>query len=279
MYKFYVDLSYEISCLITKTYSTSFSVAVKMLENDQRLAISAIYGFVRLADEIVDTFHNSDKAYLLDKFVSDYYEALKDGVSLNPVLNCFAITINQYKIPDELVQSFLNSMKLDLHKSDYISESELKAYIYGSADVVGLMCLCVFANGDKSIYNKLKEPAMKLGAAFQKVNFLRDLKSDIEELNRGYFPQINKDNFDETSKKLIIDDILKDFAIALRGVKQLPGRSKLAVFIAYTYYLKLTRKLQNTPSEQIIQNRIRVSSFMKSLLFAKAFLMYKFKLI
>ncbi len=279
MYKFYSDLSYNISALITKTYSTSFSSAVNLLEPDKKKHIYAIYGFVRFADEIVDTFHDSDKTALIERFEQDYYYALSENVSLNPVLNSFAQTINKFSIPDHLVQSFMNSMKMDLHKSDYLCEEEIKNYIYGSADVVGLMCLFVFLDGNVEEYEKLKEPAMKLGAAFQKVNFLRDLKNDIQELNRSYFPKINRNNFDENTKNEIIKDIENDFKISLQGIKQLPGRSKLAVLVAYYYYLSLLNKLRKTPSDKILSVRIRVNNFWKAFLFLKAYLSFKLKLI
>lgn len=279
MYQFYNDLSYEISALVTKSYSTSFSSAVALLEKEKRMDIYAIYGFVRLADEIVDTFHKSDKFSLLERFEKDYYDAISEGISMNPVLFAFAETVRKYKIPDDLIQSFLKSMKMDLHKSDYLSEQEIKEYIYGSADVVGLMCLCVFVNADMNVYEKLKEPAMRLGAAFQKVNFLRDLKNDIHELNRSYFPQINRSNFDEKSKLEITNDIENDFKISLEGIKQLPGRSKLAVLVAFYYYRSLLKKLQNTPSEKILAARIRVNDFWKVILFLKAYFSFKFKLI
>ena len=279
MYKFFSDLSFELSAIITKKYSTSFSSAVALLEKEKREAIYGIYAFVRFADEIVDTFHQSDKEYLLNKFEEDLNYALSEQISMNTVLYAFALTVKKYRIPDHLIRSFLDSMKLDLYKSEYLSEHEIKAYIYGSADVVGLMCLCVFLDGNKSIYDKLKMNAMALGAAFQKVNFLRDLKNDIHELNRTYFPNVNKNNFDEKAKQSIIENIENDFTTALIGIKQLPGRSKLAVLIAYFYYSSLLKKLKNTPANKILETRIRINNFIKSILFLKSYFYFLLKLI
>ena len=279
MYKFFSDLSFELSAIITKKYSTSFSSAVALLEKEKREAIYGIYAFVRFADEIVDTFHQSDKEYLLNKFEEDLNYALSEQISMNTVLYAFALTVKKYRIPDHLIRSFLDSMKLDLYKSEYLSEHEIKAYIYGSADVVGLMCLCVFLDGNKSIYDKLKMNAMALGAAFQKVNFLRDLKNDIHELNRTYFPNVNKNNFDEKAKQSIIENIENDFTTALIGIKQLPGRSKSAVLIAYFYYSSLLKKLKNTPANKILETRIRINNFIKSILFLKSYFYFLLKLI
>ena len=207
MEKLYHNIAFNTSAMVTKTYSTSFSIAVRMLPSEQRRAIYSIYGFVRFADEIVDTFHDWDNAYLLDKFEQDLNEALEMQISLNPILNSFQQTVRKYNIDRALIDSFLKSMRMDLQKSNYETKEEYQDYIYGSADVVGLMCLKVFVDGDEEKYEQLKDSAMRLGSAFQKVNFLRDLKNDIEILNRSYFPQINISNLDEISKQKIINEI------------------------------------------------------------------------
>ena len=274
------EVSTNCSKLVTKKYSTSFSLAVKMLSPKIRTAIYNVYGFVRFADEIVDSFHTYDKEKLINKFEADYYEALEDGISLNPILNAFQQTVFQYQISDDLVQSFLKSMKADLHKTEYKTKEEYDAYIYGSADVVGLMCLKVFVNGNTEKFEELKEPAMRLGSAFQKVNFLRDLKDDIENLDRSYFPNVNLKELDNDSKNLIIDEIEKDFEVAFReGVLKLPVEAKFGVYIAYRYYKKLLKKLKNTPSTEIMETRIRISNPMKINLLARSFVKYKLNLI
>ncbi|MBN2610459.1 MAG: phytoene/squalene synthase family protein [Bacteroidales bacterium] len=272
-------VSIETSKLITERYSTSFSLATGMFDKETRNAIYSIYGFVRVADEIVDTFHDFDKEYLLSKFEEAYHDAVKHGISSNPVLNAFQYVVKKYDIPDEHVMSFLNSMKTDLVKNNYSNHSETNEYIYGSADVVGLMCLKVFCKGNRELYEQLKLPAMKLGSAFQKVNFLRDLKNDIENLGRKYFPELTENQLDNTIKNQLIADIQKDFEIAFSGIRQLPGRSKLAVLIAYYYYKSLLRKIQHTPARNIINSRIRISNIRKFLLLIKASFDYKLKLI
>jgi len=275
----YHTSTYSVSKLITNKYSTSFSLATSLIEKEKRDAIYSVYGFVRFADEIVDTFHEFDKKYLLDKFESDYYDAVKHGISLNPILNSFQISVKKYKIPDEHIQAFLNSMKCDLEKKEYKSKTEADEYIYGSADVVGLMCLKIFCNGDQKLYDELKHSAMKLGSAFQKVNFLRDLKNDMEILDRSYFPEIANLRFNEENKMLIIEDIENDFKTAYTGIKRLPQKSKLAVLIAYYYYQILLRKIKRTPSNKIVETRIRISNSKKMLLLLKAMFVYKFNLI
>ena len=241
-------VSYNCSKLVTKTYSTSFSLATKMLYKSIRYDIYNIYGFVRFADEIVDSFQDYDKESLFDKFSLDLESALNDKISLNPILNSFQHTYHKYNIDKNLVDAFMRSMRLDLYKKDYLTEEEYKAYIYGSADVVGLMCLKVFVNGDDEKYNDLKDTAMALGSAFQKVNFLRDLKADFEGLNRTYFPNTDLNNLDEASKKEIIDDIENDFEKGLSGIKKLPIEAKFGVFMAYRYYRQLLNKLKKTPA-------------------------------
>ena len=279
MKKLFDEVSFKCSVLVTKNYSTSFSMAVYMLAPSIRDAIYSIYGFVRFADEIVDSFHGFDKQTLIDDFEKEYYKSQKLGISLNPILNSFQHTVNKYNISDDLIQSFLKSMKMDLIKSDYHSKEEYNEYIYGSADVVGLMCLKVFVNGDNAIYEELKEEAMRLGSAFQKVNFLRDLKDDNLVLNRNYFPGVDLKSFDENSKNLIIKEIEEDFRVAKLGIKKLPLEAKFGVYTAYVYYKKLLRKLEKTPCHKIGSERIRVSNYTKGILFANSFVTYKLKLV
>lgn len=279
MKQLFDDVSFKCSKLVTKSYSTSFSLAVNMLSPNIREAIYSIYGFVRFADEIVDSFHDFDKERLINEFEAEYYKAIEYGISLNPILNSFQQTVKQYNISDDLVQSFLKSMKLDLVKSDYHTKEEYDEYIYGSADVVGLMCLKVFVGGNIQKYEQLKEEAMRLGSAFQKVNFLRDLKDDNLVLNRDYFPGVNLNSFDEKSKKLIIDEIEEDFRIAYQGIVKLPMEAKFGVYTAFVYYKKLLKKLENTPYQEIGTARIRVSNYTKFGLLAKSFVSYKLRLV
>lgn len=273
------EVSFKCSVLVTKSYSTSFSLAVNTLAPSIREAIYSIYGFVRFADEIVDSFHGYDKETLINDFELDYYKAYKLGVSLNPILNSFQQTVKKYNIDDDLIQSFLKSMKMDLIKSDYNTKEEYEEYIYGSADVVGLMCLKVFVKGNNSEYQTLKDPAMRLGSAFQKVNFLRDLKDDNSILDRSYFPNVDLKSFDENSKKLIVEEIQNDFNEALKGIQKLPAEAKFGVYTAYIYYQKLLEKLQKTPSQEIRNTRIRISNFTKIGLLIKSYFVYKLKLV
>ena len=240
-------VSIKCSKLVTQSYSTSFSLAVKMLSPSIRDGIYSIYGFVRFADEIVDSFHNYDKENLINDFEKEYYKAIKMEISLNPILNSFQHTVKHYNITDDLVQDFLKSMKLDLVKSNYSTQTEYEDYIYGSADVVGLMCLKVFVKGNNQKYEQLKNEAMRLGSAFQKVNFLRDLKEDNLVLNRNYFPGVDLKSFDENAKTTIIKEIEEDFKIAYQGIVKLPIEAKFGVYTAYIYYKKLLKKLKNTP--------------------------------
>ncbi|RZJ91263.1 MAG: phytoene/squalene synthase family protein [Chryseobacterium sp.] len=272
-------VSFKCSKLVTKSYSTSFSLAVHMLAPSIREAIYSIYGFVRFADEIVDSFHDYDKEYLINDFEKEYYKAIEKGISLNPILNSFQHTVKQYNITDDLIQAFLKSMKLDLIKSDYNTQTEYEDYIYGSADVVGLMCLKVFVSGKEQKYEQLKHEAMRLGSAFQKVNFLRDLKDDNLVLNRNYFPGINLNSFDENAKNAIIAEIEEDFRIAYQGIVKLPMEAKFGVYTAFVYYKKLLKKLKNTPYNQIGNSRIRVSNYTKAGLLAQSFVTYKLKLV
>ena len=278
MKELFDDVSVGCSKLVTKSYSTSFSLAVKMLAPSIRNAIYSVYGFVRFADEIVDSFHGFNKEKLISDFEADYYKSSAEGISLNPILNSFQATVKKYSIDDELVQAFLKSMKLDLHKSEYTDE-EYKAYIYGSADVVGLMCLKVFVNGDQQKYNELKEPAMRLGSAFQKVNFLRDLKDDMELLNRSYFPDVNMIELNVASKQKIIKEIQHDFEAAYVGIMGLPNEAKFGVYTAYRYYKCLLNKLNKTPSNEIMSTRIRVSNPLKMSLLARSYVKYKLNMI
>lgn len=272
-------VSYKSSKIVTKTYSTSFSLATKMLYKSIRSDIYNIYGFVRFADEIVDSFHDYDKERLFNRFSDDLELALKHKISLNPILNAFQYTYHKYNIEKSLVDAFMNSMRLDLHKTDYLSEQEYKAYIYGSADVVGLMCLKVFVKGNTEKFDALKDTAMSLGSAFQKVNFLRDLKADFEGLNRTYFPNTDLKNLDETSKKQIIDDIESDFEKGLSGIKKLPIEAKFGVFMAYRYYHQLLKKLKKTPALKIKDSRIRVSNPKKIELLMRSYVKYQLNLL
>ena len=279
MKQLYDDVSFKCSKLVTKNYSTSFSLAVKMLAPSIRDAIYSIYGFVRFADEIVDSFHTFDKESLITDFEIEYYKAQKSGISLNPILNSFQQTVAKYNIQDDLVQAFLKSMKLDLIKTSYNSNQEYKDYIYGSADVVGLMCLKVFVNGNEAKYEELKHSAMRLGSAFQKVNFLRDLKADFEDLSRTYFPNTDLTKLDEESKNKIIQEIEADFEAGYQGIVNLPLEAKFGVYTAYIYYKKLLSKLKKTPSAEIKNTRIRVSDYQKYGLFAKCYFTYKLNII
>jgi phytoene/squalene synthetase len=272
-------VSYHCSKVVTESYSTSFALATKMLGTAIRSDIYNIYGFVRFADEIVDTFHDYDKVYLFEKFEKDLEDAIAHKISLNPILNSFQHTYHKYGISRDLVDAFMKSMKMDLHKSVYRTEEEYKAYIYGSADVVGLMCLTVFVKGDRQQYEALKQSAMSLGSAFQKVNFLRDLKADFEGLNRTYFPNTNLKELDEASKKRIVEEISQDFASGYAGIVQLPDDAKFGVYTAYRYYNKLLKKLQKTPPIEIKNARIRVPNYEKFGLLAQSYVNYKLNLI
>jgi phytoene/squalene synthetase len=272
-------ISFDCSRNVTKSYSTSFSSAVKMLAPNIRQDIYNIYGFVRFADEIVDSFHDYNKEELFASFENDLEMALRNKISLNPILNAFQYTVTKYEIPDDLIAAFMKSMKLDLTKTEYKTESEYNEYIFGSADVVGLMCLKVFVNGDDSKYETLKDSAMRLGSAFQKVNFLRDLKADFEDLNRTYFPNTDLSKLDEVSKLKIIEEIEADFKAGYEGLIHLPIEAKFGVYTAYIYYKKLLSKLKSTPSAEIKNTRIRVSNYQKYGLFAKCYFTYKLNII
>jgi phytoene/squalene synthetase len=276
---FYDIVSYDCSKLVTQRYSTSFSLGTRLLSNSIRVHIYNIYGFVRFADEIVDSFHEFNKVDLLNRFEEDLMHAISNKISLNPILNSFQFTVNEKKIDIELIKAFLKSMRMDLTKNNYKTKKEYNEYIYGSADVVGLMCLKVFVDGDNSKYEKLKPYAMSLGSAFQKVNFLRDLNADFKNLDRIYFPDLNLSNFDEASKLNIINEIEKDFNHALKGIFMLPESSRLGVYTAYKYYRKLLIKLKNTPSVKIQSARIRVPNYQKMGVLSQSFVKFHLNLL
>ena len=272
-------VSRQCSESVTNAYSTSFSLATKMLSPTIRQDIYNIYGFVRFADEIVDTFHEYDKSVLFNRFEKDLEFALEEKISLNPILNSFQETVHKYNIERGLIASFMKSMRLDLSKTEYLTEQEYKEYIYGSADVVGLMCLHVFLRGDTKQYSLLKESAMALGSAFQKVNFLRDLKADFEGLSRTYFPNTNLEALDEDSKQQIIADIEEDFQRGYQGILKLPTEAKFGVFMAYRYYRRLLKKLHKTPALEIKNTRIRVPAYEKFGLLTRSYVKYQLKLV
>ncbi|RYY49512.1 MAG: phytoene/squalene synthase family protein [Chitinophagaceae bacterium] len=262
-------VSQECSKITTHRYSTSFSSAILMLHSSLRTPIYNIYGFVRFADEIVDTFHEFDKETLLSEFKNQTFAAIEAGISLNPILNSFQRTVNEFNIDHKLIQAFFYSMELDLNKSKYDLQG-YQEYIYGSAEAVGLMCLYVFCNGDKDNFQKLKPAAQALGAAFQKINFLRDIKADYEGLNRTYFPGIDFRNFTPDMKKAIEDDIAKDFANAHKGILELPVKAKFGVYVAYKYYFSLFKRIKKAQPALLLNNRVRISNYSKALIFMRA---------
>ena len=273
------SISNECSKLVTQRYSTSFTLGTRMLASKHRKHIYNIYGFVRFADEIVDSFHNFDKKELLKRFEEDLNHALNSKISLNPILNSFQYTVHENNIHRDLIDAFLKSMNMNLYKQKYNTEEEYQEYIYGSADVVGLMCLNVFLEGDKDRYEQLKPQAMALGSAFQKVNFLRDLNADFEVLDRTYFPNLDLSDFNEKSKATIIAEIEKDFDHALEGIFMLPESARLGVYTAYKYYRKLLLKLKNTPSRKIQSARIRVPNYQKMSVLAQSYLKFHLNLL
>lgn len=272
------EVSMNCSRNTTEKYSTSFSSAIKLLHKDLRQPIFNIYGFVRFADEIVDTFHEHDKATLLDEFKKHTYLAIERKISLNPILHSFQLTVNQYNISHDLIDAFLYSMELDLSERKY-DRNGYEQYIYGSAEVVGLMCLYVFCDGDKNLYEQLKPGARSLGAAFQKVNFLRDLKADFEGLERVYFPGCDFRNFTENDKRSIELDIQKDFNDAYAAILQLPMKSRFGVYVAYKYYLSLFNKIKKLQPQRIMQERVRIPDYGKFFIVAKAGLRSQFNLL
>ncbi len=262
----------------TYSYSTSFSLGIRSLDKKFHAPIHAIYGFVRFADEIVDTFHGFDKNDLLNRFREDTYRAIAEGISLNPILHSFQRVVNTYGIEQELYDTFLDSMAMDLTDTAH-DQSSYETYILGSAEVVGLMCLRVFCEGDEALYRKLKPAAMKLGSAFQKVNFLRDLRDDHQNLGRTYFPGIDVSHLDSETKAQIEQDIQHDFDEALIGIRQLPKGARFGVYIAYVYYLNLFRKIKALPCDRILKERVRVRNRRKMLLLTTSYLRHSFGLL
>lgn len=274
----YNNVCLDISKLTTKKYSTSFSLGIAVLDKKFHNPIYAIYGFVRFADEIVDTFHSSNKHELLQRFKADTYKAIEEKISLNPILHSFQLVVNKYSIEKELIDSFLYSMEMDLQKIEYDVE-KYKLYILGSAEVVGLMCLRVFCEGNNEYYLSLKKPAMQLGSAFQKINFLRDLKADFFQLGRTYFPEIKSNVFNNDVKKQIEQDILLDFDSGYKGIKLLPKGSRFGVSLAYSYYLSLFNKIKKLDAELVLKERIRVTDTKKYLILFWSYLKHKLNLI
>jgi len=272
------EVSLSCSKLTTRAYSTSFSLGIQCLNKDLRGPIYSIYGFVRFADEIVDTFHDFDKSELLKRFKEETYRAIEEKISLNPILNSFQKTVHDFNIEFELIEQFLKSMEMDLNLTQY-DQCGIEDYILGSAEVVGLMCLHVFCKGDIQEYQKLKPSAMKLGSAFQKINFLRDLNADFVGMGRSYFPGIDLTNFDEQNKLKIEADIEKDFDAGYEGIKQLPRSARFGVYVAYLYYLALFEKIKNTPSQTVLKNRIRVRNRRKLSILAYSFVKHQLNLI
>jgi 15-cis-phytoene synthase len=277
-----IDLFYQVSeeCsrITTERYSTSFSSAIRLLHKDLRQPIFNIYGFVRFADEIVDTFHQHDKAALLEQFKKETYDALERGISLNPILNSFQKTVNQYDIDRKLIDAFLYSMEMDLTQTTYTQEGYAE-YIYGSAEVVGLMCLYVFCEGNKELYNKLKDSAKSLGSAFQKVNFLRDVKADFAGLSRVYFPGCDFNNFTEQQKTEIEEDIQKDFLHAYEGILGLPVKSRFGVYVAYKYYLSLFKRIKKMKPASVLEARVRIPNYSKAMIVLRAGVKNQLRLI
>jgi len=269
MMNLFHEVSQDCSRITTEKYSTSFSSAIRLLHKDLRTPICNIYGFVRFADEIVDTFHGYDKAMLFEEFKKATYDAIERGISLNPILHSFQMTVNQYKIDHALIDAFLYSMELDLGKHTY-DRAGYETYIYGSAEVVGLMCLYIFCEGNQAQYDALKPAAKSLGSAFQKVNFLRDIKADFEGLDRMYFPNCDFSNFSQEDKDKIEEDIQNDFSMALAGIKQLPLKARFGVYVAFKYYYSLFKKIKKVHPHSILKTRIRIPDYGKIFILAKA---------
>ena len=278
MKELFDQVSMRCSQITTNAYSTSFSLGIKMLDKKLRNPIYSIYGFVRFTDEIVDTFHDYDKKKLLTSFTKDTYQAIEEKISLNPILQSFQHVVNQYNIDHQLIDSFFHSMELDLEQSSY-DKKGYDEYIYGSAEVIGLMCLQVFCEGDRQQYDSLKSSARSLGSAFQKINFLRDFNDDYQGMGRLYFPNIKMDNFSETIKKEIEADIRNDFELGFQGIKRLPKSAKFGVYVAYIYYLSLFRKVTRKTAIEILSARIRVSNLRKLSLLFGAFIRHRLNLI
>lgn len=274
----FYDVSQQCSKITTEKYSTSFSSAIKLLHKDIRTPIYNIYGFVRFTDEIVDTFHDFDRGALLQQFKQETYNAIERKFSLHPILNSFQITVNRYKIEHSLIDAFFRSMELDLTQSKYDNQG-YNDYIYGSAEVVGLMCLYIFCEGDKALYDQLKSYAQSLGAAFQKVNFLRDLKADTENLERIYFPGCDFKNFSEYEKQNIEEDIQNDFNKAYQGIVKLPLKARFGVYVAYKYYLSLFSKIRKLQAKRVMEERIRIPDYGKVMIMAKASVRSQFNIL
>lgn len=278
MKRLFDTTSYDCSKLVTKSYSTSFSMGIKLFSPKIRPAIYAIYGFVRYADEIVDTFYDYEQEILFNEFEQEYYKAVERKISLNPILNAFQEIVHKYDLQD-YVEDFMDRMRQDLDKKEYTSKVEYENYIYGSADVVGLMCLRVFVNNDEAKFKELKGFAMSLGSAFQKVNFLRDLREDTQDLGRSYFPNLESGELTEQSKAEIVADIESDFSEAYKGIVKLPLDGRLGVYLAYRYYQRLLKKIKRTDCDKIMNGRIRISNSLKLLLLTKAVVRYRFNFI
>jgi phytoene/squalene synthetase len=279
MKELFDEVGQKASKIVTKNYSTSFSIGISLLSQEIQKPIYSIYGFVRFQDEIVDTFHDYDKADLFYRFKEDTYRALEDKISLNPILNSFQWAVHKYNIDYDLIETFLKSMEMDLSMDNYVQD-EYEEYILGSAEVVGLMCLKVFVHGDEKKYQELKPYAMGLGSAFQKVNFLRDLKADFDALGRSYFPELNNiHDFNEETKKQIIKDIEKDFQYGYEGILKLPKNSRFGVYIAYIYYKNLLMKIKKCPADKIAETRIRIPNQKKYRIFVSSFIRHKTNLI
>ncbi len=274
----YDQISVKTSTIITKKYSTSFSLGIRFLHKRFHNPIYSIYGYVRVADEIVDSFHDYKKRELLQKFREDTHQAIESGISTNPVLNAYQWVVNEYKIPLELTDTFLDSMEMDLGDVEY-DQATYEKYILGSAEVVGLMCLKVFVDGDEKLYEELKRYAMKLGSAFQKINFLRDLKADYKELGRTYFPGVDFETFDESVKAQLEADIAEDFRQGYIGITKLPKASRFGVYVAYIYYARLLNKIQQTPAAAIMNTRIRIPNRKKYALFLSSYVKHSFNLL
>ena len=278
MKELFDQLSRDMSKMTTKRYSTSFSIGIRFLHNDLRDPIYSVYGFVRFADEIVDSFEGHDKAYLLDKFTKDTYEAIENKISLNPILNSFQEVVNKFNIPHEVIDTFLKSMEMDLDKKAY-NKDGYDEYILGSAEVVGLMCLNIFLEGDHIEYEKLKKYAMKLGSAFQKINFLRDLNEDYNDLGRTYFPGINLNDFNNTVKKNIENDIEVDFELGYKGILMLPKKARFGVYMAYKYYFKLFKKIKRTNAEVILEERVRIPNRNKARILVTSYVRHNLNML
>lgn len=278
MKSLYDKVSFKCSKLVTHNYSTSFSLGISFLSKKFRKPVYSIYGFVRFADEIVDTFHDYSKQELFDRFRQETYLAIEDKISLNPILNSFQHAVHEFNIERELIDTFLKSMEMDLTGISYDQEG-YEEYILGSAEVVGLMCLRIFCNGDNAMYESLRYGAMRLGSAFQKINFLRDLQQDYKELGRTYFPKVDISQFGEINKKQIEEDIAQDFKDGYEGIKNLPKDARFGVYMAYVYYYSLFRKIQGIPPRQIMNQRIRISNRRKYMLFFSSYVRHSLNLI